>query len=97
MLRGSCLCGGIGYEVHGKLWLPLNCHCSMCRKATGAAFRSRASVATDDFRWLSGEDLLSRYQSYVASKAPWYEMTDELPQFSAGLPASSCSDGETAV
>ena len=41
MLRGSCLCGGVRYEITGPLSGALNCHCSMCRKAQGAAFRSR--------------------------------------------------------
>ena len=127
MLRGSCLCGGIRYEIVGDLELPLNCHCSMCRKATGAAFRSRARVSSATFRWVAGEELLSRYASspghvrtfcricgstlvtifpnspeelglamgtldddpgvrpqfhvHVDSKAPWYDITDSLPQF----------------
>jgi hypothetical protein len=63
MLRGSCLCGGIRYEISRELELPLNCHCSMCRKATGAAFRSRALVRAAGFRWVAGEELLSRYES----------------------------------
>ncbi|MFT6138608.1 MAG: hypothetical protein ACJAUJ_001703, partial [Salibacteraceae bacterium] len=29
---GSCLCGGIQYEISGPLTDVLNCHCSMCRK-----------------------------------------------------------------
>jgi len=62
-LRGSCLCNGIQYRVTGPLTEPLNCHCSMCRKATGSAFRTRAAVATDAFQWVQGEDLLSRYES----------------------------------
>ena len=33
MLLGSCLCGGIQFEINEKLYEPLNCHCSMCRKA----------------------------------------------------------------
>lgn len=63
MLRGSCLCAGIRYEITSDLQLPLHCHCSMCRKATGAAFRSRASVPTAAFRWVAGERLLARYES----------------------------------
>lgn len=63
MLRGSCLCGGIRYEITGGLEQPLNCHCSMCRKATGAAFRSRARIRTAAFRWVAGEPLLTRYES----------------------------------
>jgi hypothetical protein len=127
MLKGSCLCGGVRYEIAGKLTGVRNCHCSMCRKAHSAAFRSRASVKTADFRWTAGEELLSWYESspgthrgfcsrcgsallshfdespgvcglpigcldtdpgvkptmhiFVDSKAPWYEITDSLPQY----------------
>jgi hypothetical protein len=62
-VKGSCLCGGIAFEINGPLSDPLNCHCSMCRKAHGAAFRSRAGVATADFRFLKGEELLKFYES----------------------------------
>src|ERR1700752_2000711 len=63
MLSGSCLCGGIKYETKGALFDALTCHCSMCRKAQGAAFRSRARVRAADFRLLAGEDLLTFYES----------------------------------
>jgi hypothetical protein len=132
-LRGTCLCGGLRYEVAGSLHRVIHCHCSMCRKATGAAFRTRAGVNTDEFRWTQGEALLGRYESspgqtrtfctvcgatlitffrdypntlglalgtldddpgvravahvHVASKAPWFEIADDLPQFAEGLPA----------
>jgi hypothetical protein len=43
-LRGSCLCQRIRYEITSPLGRIVNCHCSTCRKATGAAFRTRASV-----------------------------------------------------
>jgi hypothetical protein len=49
--------------VDGSFGLVVHCHCSMCRKATGAAFRTRAAVATAGFRWLAGESLLSKYES----------------------------------
>ena len=63
MLRGSCLCGGVRYEISGPLRGVLNCHCSMCRKAHGAAFRTRASVNAADFRWVLGEELVTYYES----------------------------------
>jgi hypothetical protein len=134
MIRGSCLCGGARYEIEGAIGPALNCHCSMCRKVTGAAFRSRVAVASKNFRWISGEDLLTRYESspgtirtfcrvcgatlvslfsdspktlglpmgtldddpgvrpafhvFVGSKAHWFEITDDLPQFDALPPAS---------
>ncbi|WP_084135615.1 GFA family protein [Pollutimonas bauzanensis] len=62
-IRGSCLCGGIAYLVTGPLTSALNCHCSMCRKAHGAAFRTRARVAAGDFRWEKGSELLNYYES----------------------------------
>jgi hypothetical protein len=62
-VTGSCPCGGIRYEIVGKIDPVLNCHCSMCRKLTGAAFRTRAAIRAEDFRWVRGEDLLARYFS----------------------------------
>ena len=63
VLFGSCLCGGVCYEIEGNLKGALNCHCTMCRKAHGAAFRSRARVRTRDFRWVKGEQLVTWYES----------------------------------
>jgi hypothetical protein len=63
MLHGSFLCRGIRYEISGALTDALNCHCSMCRKVHGAAFRSRARVRSADFRLLSGEHLLTFFES----------------------------------
>ncbi len=62
-IRGSCLCGGIAFEITGPLLNPLNCHCSQCRKQHGAAFRSRVRIAAKDFRWLKGEHLIKYYES----------------------------------
>jgi len=62
-LSGSCLCGGITYEIYAPLSDVINCHCSMCRKAHGAAFRTRASIKSADFKFLSGEGLLTYYES----------------------------------
>ena len=41
MIRGSCLCGRVKYRINGALKRALNCHCSICHKAQGSAFRSR--------------------------------------------------------
>lgn len=62
-LKGSCLCGGVRYEISGPLKGALNCHCSMCRKAHGAAFRSRAAVNACDFSWQQGESLVRYFES----------------------------------
>jgi hypothetical protein len=62
-VRGSCLCGGVKFEITGPLLRPLNCHCSLCRKQHGAAFRSRARVRRSDFKWIRGEELVAYYEA----------------------------------
>ena len=127
MVRGRCLCGGVAFEVTDELGAVTHCHCSMCRKAHGAAFRPGAIVKVQEFSWTQGEELVADYRSSqqmhrmfcrtcgshmvarsdahpaivsvaigtvdgdlpvgprqhwnVASKASWFEITDQLPQF----------------
>ena len=63
MLNGSCLCGRVTYQITGPLTDALNCHCAMCRKSHGAAFRSRATVQAKDFAWTKGENHVTWYCS----------------------------------
>ena len=63
MIRASCLCGGVRFEISGKLTGASHCHCSMCRKAHGAAFGTYAAVKAADFRVVSGADRITRYRS----------------------------------
>jgi hypothetical protein len=62
-LRGSCLCGGVRFEIAGPLMRSSHCHCRQCQKGHGAPFRTRARVAAADFRFLAGEELVSFYES----------------------------------
>ncbi|RZJ11707.1 MAG: GFA family protein [Acidovorax sp.] len=61
--RGSCLCGGVRYEITGPLRASSHCHCSMCRKAHGAAFASYGNVRREHHRFVSGQALLRTYRS----------------------------------
>jgi hypothetical protein len=61
--RGSCLCGGIRYQLSSELRAATHCHCSMCRKAHGAAFATHGGVSKTDLRLLAGADLLREYAS----------------------------------
>lgn len=63
MLRGSCLCGGLTYRIDGRLSGAMDCHCSICRKAQGSAFRTRAAVKSAEFEFLQGEELITFYES----------------------------------
>jgi len=56
--EGSCLCGGVRYEVTGALRDVVLCHCEMCRKTHGhiAAYTATAKSAlrlseTRGLRW----------------------------------------------
>src|SRR5262245_29720646 len=55
MLQGGCYCGRIRYEVTGTPFHESNCHCSICRRTTGAPFVAWFSVRPSEFRLLSGE------------------------------------------
>ncbi len=37
-LCGGCLCGAVRYRIGGAPRLVSHCHCSMCRRASGAPF-----------------------------------------------------------
>jgi hypothetical protein len=60
-ISGSCLCGGVAYEAEGPLVAMVRCHCTQCRKASGAEFATNGSVSADTFRILRGEELVSSY------------------------------------
>jgi hypothetical protein len=125
VLRGSCFCRAVQYEVPDEFRYALDCHCSNCRRTTGAAFKPFAGIERQKLRTTSGADQLLIYGEdnsndthcklcgslvfsvvregafvhvplgtlldppstrpsahiFVGSKARWFEITDELPQF----------------
>jgi hypothetical protein len=124
MLAGSCTCGAVRYTVADAFAYAANCHCSNCRRTTGAAFKPFAGIAREQLRVTAGADKLmivgednghdARCQRcgsllysvvrdgafvhvamgtlvddpairpsrhiFVGSKAPWFTITDDLPQ-----------------
>jgi hypothetical protein len=63
MVLGSCLCGGIRFQVNQALAPIQICHCSQCRKAQGGPFASNIPVDRSAFDWRAGEELLQAYES----------------------------------
>ncbi len=63
MITGNCLCGAISWTVEKLDHEISHCHCTMCRKAHGAAFGSYCSSSPEDFSWQSGEDKIVQYNS----------------------------------
>lgn len=60
---GSCLCGGVSFQIEGELEPIQVCHCHQCRKAQGGPFATVIPVAASAFRFISGEQLLKAYES----------------------------------
>jgi hypothetical protein len=60
---GSCLCGGIRYEIQGEIGEIVQCHCQRCRKANGTAYATNAPIRKADFKIVDGEHLLKKFQS----------------------------------
>jgi hypothetical protein len=124
-LSGQCFCGAVHYAVADEFRYAANCHCSNCRRTTGAAFKPFAGIARDKLRVTKGADNLMVYGEengndthcktcgsllysvvrdgafvhvamgtliddpnirptahiFVGSKAPWFTITDDLPQY----------------
>jgi len=127
VVTGGCLCGGVRFEVRGPFLRAGHCHCSRCRRHSGAAVSTQGRVRREHFHLASGEHLIRtyrpdmnasvkafcvacgsslfggtwpegdeisirlgcidgdpgirpQYHTFVASRAPWDEIHDDLPQ-----------------
>jgi len=127
-VTGGCQCGAVSFEYTGTPKMMMNCHCSRCRKAKGAAHATNAFVSGEQFTWTAGENNVADYAHagaqffghafcktcgsslprprpdgslynvpvgslnqppgieakghiFVGSKAPWFEVTEDKPQW----------------
>jgi hypothetical protein len=134
VITGGCLCGDVRYEVTGPFLRAGHCHCSRCRRHSGAAVLTQGRVRREDFRLVSGEESLRvyrpgegaaakafcvrcgsslfggtwpegpevsirlgsvdgdpgirpQYHTFVDSRAPWDEITDDLPRHAGPVPS----------
>ena len=130
-LTGTCLCGQIEYRVADAFLYAMYCHCSLCRRMTGSAFKALAGIERSKLALTRGQDATAIFGDsedwhnvscrhcgsllyaavrdgacvhvsmgtlvdtpairptmhiFVGSKAPWYEITDDLPQHDAFPP-----------
>ena len=126
-ITGRCECGQVQYTISGEINSFSHCHCSKCRRISGAAFVSWAGVNRIGFAYTSGQEILGsfkfseratsyfcsqcgsgiliddgleadeiyvrvgtindpvefppQFHEFVGSKASWWEITDDFPQF----------------
>lgn len=75
MISGSCLCGGIRFEIERATGPFEICHCNRCRKRSGAAALPTVRVRTSDFELLSGRQLIKTYDAPLLYGPPPYRST----------------------
>lgn len=59
-ITGGCLCGKLRYEAEGPGLQTAHCHCTMCRRASGALAVTFVVVQSSGFRWTQGEPAVYR-------------------------------------
>jgi hypothetical protein len=67
-IRGACLCEAVQFEVTPPTKWCAHCHCTMCRRAHGAAVVTWFGVPSDSFRLIAGQERLKWYRSSAAAR-----------------------------
>ena len=60
-ISGSCLCGKVCFESVNDFDQFHLCHCIQCQKTTGSAHAANLFTAVNNIKWLSGFDLVKRF------------------------------------
>ena len=69
-VKGSCLCGGVAFEIEGRLTPIQLCHARRCQKFTGSAFSPELAAKRSALRWLCGEELITLYEAPLLREPP---------------------------
>ncbi len=60
-VKGTCLCGGVEFEVRDAPRRLYQCHCSLCRKQSGSAANAAFLIRRTQLQWLAGETLIRSF------------------------------------
>jgi hypothetical protein len=60
-LQGSCLCGGIRFEVTEPFTVVSQCHCAFCKKISGGYGTVSGRARTEAIRIIEGHELLRSF------------------------------------
>lgn len=84
MHSGSCLCGGVTFEITGDLAPPSACHCSQCRKQSGHIWaathvpkQNLHLTAKDSLRWYTSSNTARRGFCATCGSALFWEHAGE--------------------
>ena len=96
-VRGSCLCGGVSFEVPDVPNEMRFCHCASCKKLSGGVGTANVRVPSSSIRILDGEDLLQTFEPHEGS-AKTFCLACGTNLFGGGWPESeTCSVRVTTV
>jgi hypothetical protein len=70
IICGGCLCGSVRYEAAGQPYNITHCHCSDCRRSSGAPFVTWASFRRSSFRFTAGQPQELRWAGRLRSFCP---------------------------
>lgn len=60
-MRGTCLCGTVAFDVSVPIKKLYQCYCSLCRKQSGSASNTATFVRSQDLKWISGRECISKW------------------------------------
>ncbi|ABC31038.1 uncharacterized conserved protein [Hahella chejuensis KCTC 2396] len=63
VVKGSCLCGAVKFQIEGEIKALTYCHCRMCQKAHGFAFGAYLVTGKDSFVMLGGVENVRIHRS----------------------------------
>jgi hypothetical protein len=61
MMRGTCLCGGVKFEVDAAPELLRVCHCTSCKKLSGGGATVNFGVPPSAITILEGQELMQSF------------------------------------
>jgi hypothetical protein len=97
VLRGSCLCGGVQFELLETPETLRYCHCNSCKKLSGGVATVNLRVPSTAVRILEGEDLLQTFEPPGGS-AKTFCLACGSNLFGGGWPESeTCGVRATAI
>jgi hypothetical protein len=96
-LHGSCLCGGVKFEVQQEPETLRYCHCENCKKLSGGTATVNFRVPSASIHIAEGEDLLQTFQP-AEGTAKTFCLACGSNLFGGGWPNSeTCSVRATAI
>lgn len=96
-LHGSCLCGGVRFELTEVPDTLRYCHCESCKKLSGGTATVNGRVRSSSIRVIDGEDLLQTFEP-AEGTAKTFCMSCGSNLFGGGWPESeTCSVRATAI